>query len=106
MSPMCSKGACASPATLCESRRSSSGPPTAHTCGRRTYDRQMSDIFQVQDEIAAAVVEELKIKLLGAAPIAKTTDPKAYALFLRARELARLLTEASLEQAIPLYQQA
>ena len=71
-----------------------------------TYDRTLDDIFAVQDEIAVAVVEELKIKLLGAAPMAQATDPKAYALFLRAREVARLLTEASLEEAIPLYQQA
>ena len=34
----------------------------------QTYDRQMTDVFKVQDEIAAAVVEQLKIKLLGAAP--------------------------------------
>lgn len=31
-----------------------------------TYDRELTDIFAVQDEIAAAVVKELKIKLLGA----------------------------------------
>ena len=31
----------------------------------QTYDRQMTDVFKVQDEIAAAVVDELKIKLLG-----------------------------------------
>ena len=55
----------------------------------QTYDRQMTDVFKVQDEIAAAVVDELKIKLLGEAPKAKVTDPKAYALFLQARELGR-----------------
>ena len=31
----------------------------------QTYDRQMTDVFKVQDEIAAAVVAQLKIKLLG-----------------------------------------
>ena len=36
-----------------------------------TYDRTLDDIFAVQDEIAAAVVEQLKITLLGAAPKAK-----------------------------------
>ena len=35
------------------------------------YDRPMDDIFAVQDEIANAIVSELKIKLLGAAPKAK-----------------------------------
>jgi Tfp pilus assembly protein PilF len=35
------------------------------------------------------VVKELKVKLLAAAPKVRTTDPKAYALFLQARELGR-----------------
>jgi adenylate cyclase len=54
-----------------------------------TYDRKMDDIFKIQDEIAGEVVKELKGKLLGAAPKVRTTDPKAYALFLQARELGR-----------------
>ena len=54
-----------------------------------TYDRKMDDIFKIQDEIAGEVVKELKVKLLGAAPKARTTDPKAYALYLQARELGR-----------------
>src|SRR4029434_6175695 len=52
-----------------------------------TYDRKMDDIFKIQDEIAGEVVKELKVKLLGAAPKARTTDPKAYTLYLQAREL-------------------
>src|SRR6266446_174214 len=54
-----------------------------------TYDRKMDDIFKIQDEIASEVVKELKLKLLGAAPKVRTTDPKAYALYLQARELGR-----------------
>jgi TolB-like protein/Flp pilus assembly protein TadD len=54
-----------------------------------TYDRKMDDIFKIQDEIAGQVVKELKVKLLGAAPKVRTTDPKAWALFLQARELGR-----------------
>ena len=71
-----------------------------------TYDRSLDDIFAVQDEIAAAVVVQLKISLLGAAPKAKTADPKAYALYLQARQLARQGTEESLAQAVALYDQA
>src|SRR6188768_3796257 len=52
----------------------------------QTYDRRMTDVFKVQDEIAAAVVEQLKIKLveqrkinlLGNAPKTRATDPQAY----------------------------
>jgi len=71
-----------------------------------TYDRPLDNIFAVQDEIAGAVVAQLKIKLLGAAPKAKETDPQAYALFLQARQLQRQVTAEGLEQSIALYQQA
>jgi TolB-like protein/Flp pilus assembly protein TadD len=57
-----------------------------------TYDRKLDDIFKVQDEISAKVVDELKVSLLGAAPRVRTTDAKAYALFLQAREVGQLNT--------------
>ena len=72
----------------------------------QTYDRKMTDVFAVQDEIAAAVVEQLKVTLLGAAPRARATDPKAYPLFLQARELSRQYSAAGFEQATGLYKQA
>ena len=71
-----------------------------------TYDRSLDDIFAVQDEIAAAVVAQLKISLLGAAPKAKTADPKAYALYLQARQLSRQASEESMAEAVALYEQA
>jgi TolB-like protein/Tfp pilus assembly protein PilF len=52
-----------------------------------TWDRKLDDIFKVQDEIAGKVVDELKVTLLGAAPSVRTTDPKAYALFLQSKQL-------------------
>jgi TolB-like protein len=72
----------------------------------QTYDRPMTDVFKVQDEIAGAVVEQLKLELLGMTPKAKTTDPRAYALFLQAREIERQYNPAAFEQSIDLYQQA
>jgi TolB-like protein/Tfp pilus assembly protein PilF len=71
-----------------------------------TYERTLNDIFAVQDEIAAAVVGRLKITLLGTAPKATVTDPKAYALFLQARPLARQHSASGYEQSNALYQQA
>jgi len=53
----------------------------------QTWDRKLDDVFAIQDEIAAAVVNQLRITLLGAAPTAKPIDPKAYALILQAQEL-------------------
>ncbi|MSQ99288.1 MAG: tetratricopeptide repeat protein [Xanthomonadales bacterium] len=71
-----------------------------------TYDRSLDDVFAIQDEISAAVVEQLKITLLGAAPAAKETDPAAYVLYLQARQLFRQGTAEGFEQSIVLYQQA
>ena len=72
-----------------------------------TWDRELDDIFAVQDEIAAAVVEQLKITLLGEAPKAKEVNPEAYALFLQGRQLRRHQnTPEGFEQAIALFQQA
>jgi TolB-like protein/Tfp pilus assembly protein PilF len=71
-----------------------------------TYDRPLDDIFAVQDEIAAAVVTQLKLKLLGARPKTQAADPRAYALYLQARQLSRKRTPEGFEQAIALYQQA
>ena len=55
----------------------------------QTYDRKLDDIFAIQDEIAADVVKQLRVTLLGAAPTVRKTDPRAYAEYLQAIELAR-----------------
>jgi TolB-like protein/Flp pilus assembly protein TadD len=72
----------------------------------QTYDRQIDDIFKVQDEIAAAVVDKLKITLLGAAPTAKPIDAKAHQLILQAEALAGQGSAAGRAQALVLLQQA
>ncbi len=71
-----------------------------------TWDRTLDDIFAIQDEIAADVVEQLQITLLGAAPTVEETDSEAYALYLQARHLGRQFTEESLDQSNTLYEQA
>jgi TolB-like protein/Tfp pilus assembly protein PilF/class 3 adenylate cyclase len=70
-----------------------------------TYDRRMDDIFKIQDEIAGEVVKELKVKLLGAAPKVRTTDPKAYALYLQARGLGRQNTPEAFAKSDALFRQ-
>ena len=71
-----------------------------------TYDRKLDDIFKIQDEISAKVVEQLKVTLLGAAPKARTTDPQAYALYLQAAQLAKQNTPDSLRQSDGLLRKA
>jgi TolB-like protein/Tfp pilus assembly protein PilF len=55
-----------------------------------TFDRQLGDIFEIQDEIAGAVVKALKVSLLkGEAPrAAPTANTEAYTLYLQARSIA------------------
>ncbi len=50
-----------------------------------TFDRNLDDIFVVQDEIAAAVVRGLKVTLLGELPEQRTTDPEVYTLYLQGK---------------------
>jgi TolB-like protein/cytochrome c-type biogenesis protein CcmH/NrfG len=65
-----------------------------------TYDRNLEDVFEVQDEIAGAVVAQLRLRMLGTSMRAnRATDPQAYADYLRAKELYRSGTKESLEQA-------
>ena len=50
-----------------------------------TYDRKMDGIFSVQNDIATAVTNVLKVKLLSGPVSASEVDPEAYQYFLRAR---------------------
>jgi TolB-like protein/Tfp pilus assembly protein PilF len=54
-----------------------------------TYDRKLDDVFQVQDEIAEAVVKALKISLMESAGkrVVPTTNGEAYQLYLQARTI-------------------
>ncbi|HEV8199827.1 MAG TPA: protein kinase [Candidatus Polarisedimenticolia bacterium] len=71
----------------------------------QTYDRRLDDIFRIQDGIAADVVKQLQVKLLGAAPQARTTDPQAYALYLQARQLGQQFTAEAFTKSDALYRQ-
>ena len=71
-----------------------------------TYDRTLENIFAVQDEIAVAVVDALKITLLGAAPLTNEVNPEAYALFLQGRYYFAHNNEQNSYKAIEAYQKA
>ncbi len=59
----------------------------------QTFDRELKGVFAVQDEIAAAVVEALRVRLLaGRAPTSRefrTKDPQVYSSYLQGRQLQR-----------------
>ncbi|MEP5567105.1 MAG: hypothetical protein ABJN62_04660 [Halioglobus sp.] len=72
-----------------------------------TYDRDLTDIFEIQDEISAAIVDALRVHLDAPAPTSnETTDVEAYTLLLKARHLVKKRTDKSLNQALNTYQQA
>ena len=71
-----------------------------------TYDRTLTDIFSVQDEIAAIVVEKLKLTLLNAHPEVEEANPEAYALVLQASHMSRQQTPEGLEQALSFLKKA
>lgn len=49
-----------------------------------TYDRALDDIFAIQDDIASAIVQQLKINILSAPPETQPAHPEAYRLYLLA----------------------
>ncbi len=73
-----------------------------------TYDRQFVDVFAVQDDIAAAVVDVLRLKLLsGEKPIRTARhDTEAYNLYLDGKFEAERLTPESLTRAVALFRRA
>jgi TolB-like protein/TPR repeat protein len=70
-----------------------------------TFDRPWRDIFAIQDEVAAAVVERLKLTLVDGAESIEKTDPEAYALYLQAGSVNARRTPADSNRAVELYQQ-
>ncbi|MBA3543877.1 MAG: hypothetical protein H0T83_05495 [Chthoniobacterales bacterium] len=71
-----------------------------------TYDRQLTDIFAIQEEIANAVVSALRGTLGEAKPAVKvradTDNLEAYDLYLKAREL--FIARKDLQESIRLFQ--
>ena len=72
----------------------------------QTYDRTLDNIFQIQDEIATAVVKELKITLLGAIPERQETDPEVHTLYLQGKYFMNLQNNENLEKAVSAFKQA
>ena len=71
------------------------------------YDRELSDIFAVQDEISAAIAKALRVKLSReAAPQRYTPKLEAYEAYLKGRQQQVKVTPESLELARRYYEQA
>jgi len=69
----------------------------------QTYERNLDDVFKIQDEIAASVVRALKVSLLeGVMPKAPSTqNAEAYTLYLQAISIySNVTTQADEERAV------
>ncbi len=74
------------------------------------YDREMKDVFEVQDEIARKIAEALRVTLspqeLEALAIKPTENLQAYDLYLRGKRYARRQTRQDLEFALQMFESA
>jgi serine/threonine protein kinase len=73
-----------------------------------TYDRQLEDVFAIQDEISRAIVDALKVRLVGedAHLVAPTRNLDAYTTYLKGRYNFNKLSELGLRRALELFQSA
>jgi TolB-like protein len=76
----------------------------------QTFDRELKDVFAVQDEISVAIASALKLQLAppaaGARKAAPTTNPEAYEAYLKGRQSINERTRASIERSIVQFQKA
>ena len=87
----------------------------------QTYDRELDDIFAVQDDIAQSVVAELRAALMGArlgdaataakaevkvAATGRTENTEAHTLYLQGRFFTERMTQADLVKAVDCYERA
>ena len=74
------------------------------------FDREMKDVFEVQDEMARKIAEALRVTLtpeeLEAMSIKPTENLHAYDLYLRGKRYARRQTRQDLEFALQMFENA
>jgi serine/threonine protein kinase/Flp pilus assembly protein TadD len=74
------------------------------------FDREMKDVFEVQDEMARKIAEALRITLspqeIEALAVKPTENLQAYDLYLRGKRYARRQTRQDLEFALQMFENA
>ena len=74
-----------------------------------TYDREVNDIFAVQEEIARAVAGSLKVALLGektATPSSRGTNADAYTAYLQGRYFLERRNQENIDRALGYFERA
>ncbi|MHC4538969.1 MAG: protein kinase domain-containing protein, partial [Planctomycetota bacterium] len=81
-----------------------------HHLWSERYDRDMGDVFAIQDELTLAIVDKLKPKLLGQEKARLTkrqaADVEVYDLYLKGRFFQKKATEVAARKAIEYFEQA
>jgi TolB-like protein/Tfp pilus assembly protein PilF/tRNA A-37 threonylcarbamoyl transferase component Bud32 len=84
-------------------------PTDTHLWGH-DYERQMSDVLRLQNEVAAAIADEIRIEVtpgeherLSAAPV---VNPAAHEAYLLGRHFWNARTDEGLQRSIQYFQQA
>ncbi len=71
-----------------------------------TYERELKDVFAVQDEITRSIVDALKIKLAVAPPGRARQNTEAYDLYLQGLYFSNKSTEEELRKSVDLFQRS
>ena len=83
---------------------------TGHSVWAERYDRELQDVFEVQDEIARSITQALRITLTPKEEKAiaqkPTRNARAYDYYLRGRSYTRRITRPDLELAVEMYDRA
>jgi len=71
-----------------------------------SYDRELDDVFAIQDEIAGKVVSVLQVQLLGALPVSTETDSEAYAHYLQGKHFLESAGRKSTQESEDAFRKA
>jgi TolB-like protein/Flp pilus assembly protein TadD len=70
------------------------------------FDRDLKDVFAVQDEIAGLIAKNLQIKIEAGNALTRVVNPQALELYLHGRQLWNLRTTEALARAEDLFRRA
>jgi len=72
------------------------------------YDREMEDVFAIQDEISQAIAEKLRVRLAGRGPLIErqTYNLEAYSLYLKGRHYYYRATPENVDRSKECFEQA
>ncbi len=76
----------------------------------RSYERNLSDVLALEDEVARAITQEIRINVtaqeLGRLNSASPVNPEVYQLYLKGRFFLERRTEAGMKKAVECFEEA